>query len=74
MTDPPRAGMHRNTLQCINDLDPNRIVYVSCNPASFARDTAVLNKNFGYHLEKVVPIDMFPFTNHVECVGLLIKS
>ncbi len=73
VTDPPRAGMHQNTLKCIGDLNPNRIIYVSCNPASFARDTAILNKSFGYRLEKVVPIDMFPFTNHVECVGLLFK-
>ncbi len=72
IADPPRAGMHPRVLLKILELAPQRIVYVSCNPATFARDVRVLcNKD--YQLEKVQPVDMFPHTAHCEVVGLLVR-
>lgn len=71
IVDPPRAGLHPNVVQALQDLSPRRIVYVSCNPASLARDVKILLDAGTYTLETVVPIDMFPHTNHVECVARL---
>ncbi len=73
IADPPRAGMHPRVLQKILELAPQRIVYVSCNPATFARDVRVLCHQ-DYHLEKVQPVDMFPHTAHCEVVGLLARK
>jgi 23S rRNA (uracil1939-C5)-methyltransferase len=73
VVDPPRAGMHPRVLQRLLELAPQRIVYVSCNPSTFARDVRVLCHET-YHLEKVQPVDMFPHTAHCEVVGLLVKS
>ena len=67
--DPPRAGMHKNVIRCLNDLCPDKIVYVSCNPATQARDISDLSDN--YSVAKVQPVDMFPHTHHVECAILL---
>ena len=67
--DPPRAGMHKNVIRCLNNLCPDKIVYVSCNPATQARDINDLSDN--YNVAKVQPVDMFPHTHHVECVILL---
>jgi 23S rRNA (uracil1939-C5)-methyltransferase len=64
--DPPRAGIHPDVAQVILDAEPRRIVYVSCNPASQARDLAILNKK--YRITAVQPVDMFPHTMHVENV------
>lgn len=72
IADPPRAGMHPRVLLKMIELAPERIVYVSCNPATFARDVKVLCAQ-GYHLEKVQPVDMFPHTAHCEVVGLLTR-
>ena len=69
--DPPRAGMHRDVTKMVLGLSPQRIVYLSCNPATFARDLALLKE--GYHVLEVQPIDMFPHTYHVECVARLEK-
>jgi len=54
-------------------MAPERIVYISCNPATFARDVKLFAED-GYQLEKVQPVDLFPQTHHVECVGLLRKG
>ncbi|MCP5488052.1 MAG: 23S rRNA (uracil(1939)-C(5))-methyltransferase RlmD [Verrucomicrobia bacterium] len=71
ITDPPRAGMHEDTTRSLADLKPDRIVYVSCNPASLARDAALLRDLAGYQLQTVIPVDLFPHTYHVESVALL---
>ncbi len=69
ITDPPRAGMHKDVIQTILFAAPKRIVYVSCNPATQARDLSLLNKQ--YKVTQVQPVDMFPHTHHVENVVLL---
>ena len=66
ITDPPRAGMDEDVVDVILHAAPKRIVYVSCNPATQARDLALLDKQ--YKVEKVQPVDMFPHTQHVENV------
>lgn len=70
ITDPPRNGMHTNTVEDILKLRPGRIVYISCNPATQVRDIKLL-KEGGYKLEKIQPVDMFPHTYHIENVALL---
>ncbi|MCE4562958.1 23S rRNA (uracil(1939)-C(5))-methyltransferase RlmD [Maribellus sp. CM-23] len=72
ITDPPRAGMHADVVQTIIRMAPERIVYVSCNPATQARDIAILDEF--YQIEKIQPVDMFPHTHHVENVVLLRKK
>ena len=67
--DPPRAGVHPDVAKTILASDPERIVYVSCNPASQARDLSILSEN--YSISRVQPVDMFPQTHHVENVVLL---
>ncbi len=69
IVDPPRAGMHGDVVKVILNARPGRIVYVSCNPATQARDLALLDAE--YRVEKVQPVDMFPHTHHVENVVLL---
>ena len=66
ITDPPRAGMHEDVVKTILFAEPKRIVYVSCNPATQARDLALLDEK--YEVTKVQPVDMFPHTQHVENV------
>ena len=70
MLDPPRKGCDEATLSAVVRMAPRRVVYVSCNPATAARDAAWLEKN-GYHTEKVQPVDLFPRTKHCETVVLL---
>ena len=72
MLDPPRKGCDEATLSAVVRMAPRRVVYVSCNPATAARDAAWLEKN-GYRAEKVQPVDLFPRTKHVEAVVLLTK-
>lgn len=72
MLDPPRKGCDEATLSAVVRMAPRRVVYVSCNPATAARDAAWLEQN-GYHAEKVQPVDLFPRTKHVETVCLLSK-
>ena len=72
MLDPPRKGCDEATLSAVVRMAPRRVVYVSCNPATAARDAAWLEKN-GYHTEKVQPVDLFPRTKHCETVVLLSK-
>ena len=72
IVDPPRKGCDAATLDAIAQMTPRRLVYVSCNPATAARDAALLAQK-GYRVEKVQPADMFPRTHHVECVCLLTR-
>ena len=72
ITDPPRAGMHQDVVDVIINAAPERIVYVSCNPATQARDLALMDAK--YKVAKVQPVDMFPHTPHVENVVLLEKK
>ena len=67
--DPPRAGVHPDVVKRLQEANPKRIVYVSCNPATQARDIALLG--LGYRVTKVQPVDMFPHTHHLENVVLL---
>jgi 23S rRNA (uracil1939-C5)-methyltransferase len=69
ITDPPRAGMHPSVIKSILQASPQRIVYVSCNPTTQARDIALLSEK--YYVAEIQPVDMFPHTHHVENVALL---
>ena len=69
ITDPPRAGMHEKVIKQLLNAAPKRIVYISCNPATQARDITLMNEK--YEVTKVQPIDMFPQTHHVENIVLL---
>jgi 23S rRNA (uracil1939-C5)-methyltransferase len=69
ITDPPRAGMNEDVVKTISDAAPDKIIYVSCNPATQARDILLLAEY--YKVEAVQPVDMFPHTHHVENVVLL---
>lgn len=71
--DPPRAGSDRKFLSSAVHLSPEKIVYISCNPETQQRDLFYLTKN-GYKVKKIQPVDMFPYTNHVETVVLLCKT
>jgi len=71
--DPPRAGMHPKALKRLLEINPKRIVYISCNPATFARDAKDLVGD-GYSLEKIIPFDMFPHTMHIELVSYFEKK
>ncbi len=71
--DPPRKGSDEKTLTAIVKATPERIVYVSCNPATLARDVKFLEEN-GYELKTATPVDMFPNTEHVECCVLLCRK
>ena len=72
ITDPPRDGMHPKVIEQILKLSPERIVYVSCNSATQARDLALMKEH--YDVVKILPVDMFPQTHHVENIALLIKK
>ena len=67
--DPPRSGMHADVVKQLLAMEPKRIVYVSCNPATQARDLTLLDEK--YKVLRVQPVDMFPHTQHVENVVLL---
>ena len=71
--DPPRRGVEEIALKSVIKNKIEKIVYISCNPATFARDVKILTEN-GYVLKKITPVDMFPQTSHIEVVGLLEKS
>lgn len=71
--DPPRSGMHPGALRRVLEIGPDRIVYVSCNPATFARDARLLAQS-GYRLAAVIPFDMFPHTLHIELVSRFEKK
>ncbi|HVP07294.1 MAG TPA: 23S rRNA (uracil(1939)-C(5))-methyltransferase RlmD, partial [Candidatus Acidoferrum sp.] len=72
VVDPPRVGLHPKTLKRLIEIQPEKLLYISCNPATFARDVKEL-VTAGYELPRVVPVDMFPHTMHIEIVGLLTR-
>lgn len=71
--DPPRAGVHSRVLNRLIEVKPERIIYVSCDPGTLARDVGIL-QGAGYTVKKVQPVDMFPWTQHVETVTCLTKK
>lgn len=73
LMDPPRAGSDEAFLKSVVSLSPKKVVYVSCNPETLARDLSYLAKN-GYKANIIQPVDMFPFTEHVECVCSLVRK
>jgi 23S rRNA (uracil1939-C5)-methyltransferase len=70
VVDPPRAGLTKKLITKLAILNFRSLIYVSCNPATFARDIKLFEEK-NIELIKVQPIDMFPQTHHIECVGLL---
>ena len=70
ITDPPRVGMHEKLVRKLLEIEAPRIVYVSCNPATQARDLQLLNEK--YVVEQLQPVDMFPHTHHIENVAALV--
>ncbi len=71
--DPPRAGSTENFLKAVQKLQVKKIIYISCNPLTQKRDISLLKK-LGYTLKSITPVDMFPFTKHIETVALLVKK
>jgi 23S rRNA (uracil1939-C5)-methyltransferase len=69
--DPPRAGMHKDVLSEVMELGTERIIYVSCNPATMARDLGTMSQ--AYHIVEIQPVDMFPQTYHIEAIAKLIR-
>ena len=72
VTDPPRAGMHADVIEKIKEIKPQRMVYVSCNSSTLARDLAALSED--YSVDEVQPVDMFPQTYHIETVAKLTRK
>ncbi|MCF0109704.1 MAG: 23S rRNA (uracil(1939)-C(5))-methyltransferase RlmD [Erysipelotrichaceae bacterium] len=72
IVDPPRKGLDKTAIEAIRTMNPDRVVYVSCDPSTLARDVALLKDN--YEIKEVQPVDMFPMTSHVETVVLLTKG
>jgi 23S rRNA (uracil1939-C5)-methyltransferase len=73
VVDPPRAGLSSKAVRRIGRLEPKRIVYVSCNPTTLAGNLKELARDWGYTVERVTPVDMFPHTPHVEAVARLVR-
>ena len=73
VVDPPRAGCDKKVLETFAAMNPAKIIYVSCNPATLARDLAILSE-LGYSAKKIQPVDMFPFSSHVEAVAQLLNN
>lgn len=69
IVDPPRKGLDKNTINNILAVQPKKVVYISCNPATMVRDMKLLEEK--YEVKEIQPVDMFPFTSHVECVAVL---
>jgi len=73
VVDPPRKGCGEKLLEVIAEMGPEKVVYVSCNPATLARDLKYLSER-GFEVKEVQPVDMFPQTVHVECVVLITRN
>jgi tRNA/tmRNA/rRNA uracil-C5-methylase (TrmA/RlmC/RlmD family) len=71
IVDPPRRGCSSKVLKGIIKIKPKKIIYVSCNPATLSRDLKYFTKDDDYKLKKVLPLDMFPQTGHIECIASL---
>jgi 23S rRNA (uracil1939-C5)-methyltransferase len=74
VVDPPRAGLSGKAVRRIGRLEPERLVYVSCNPTTLAGNVKEFTRDWGFELQRVTPVDMFPHTPHVEAVALLTRS
>jgi 23S rRNA (uracil1939-C5)-methyltransferase len=74
VVDPPRAGLSGKALRRMARMEPDKIVYVSCNPTTLAANVKELGREWGYRLERARPVDMFPHTPHVETVALLVRA
>ena len=72
VVDPPRKGLDNVTIENIINIKPKKVIYISCNPATLTRDLSKLEET--YDIKSIQPVDMFPFTSHVENVALLVKS
>ena len=70
--DPPRKGLEASIIDKVAELNLKEVVYISCNPSTFARDVKLFSEK-GYVLKKLQAVDMFPKTSHIECVGLIEK-
>ena len=73
VVDPPRAGCDRKVLETFAAMKPTKIIYVSCNPATLARDLKILSE-LDYKTKKIQPVDMFPFTSHIEAVAQIVRK
>ena len=71
--DPPRSGSSKKFIESLAVAAPKRVVYISCNPETLARDLQLMTKK-GYKVKKICPVDMFPHTNHIECAVLLVRD
>ena len=69
MFDPPRKGLDEKSINNILQIKPKKLVYISCNPATLIRDLKMFEEQ--YEIKTIVPVDMFPWTSHIECVSLL---
>ena len=69
VVDPPRKGLDKTTIENIKKINPKKVIYISCNPATLIRDLSYLEEE--YEIKEIQPVDMFPFTSHVECVVIL---
>ena len=69
MIDPPRKGMDENSIKNILKISPKKLVYISCNPATLVRDLAEFEEK--YDVKTIEPVDMFPYSKHVECMVVL---
>ena len=67
--DPPRRGLDKNTIDNILKLRPEKVIYISCNPATMVRDINMMEGE--YQIKEIQPVDMFPYTNGIECVSVL---
>ena len=67
--DPPRKGSDKTTIEALLEIKPKRIIYISCNSATLARDLKLLKEK--YNIEEITPVDMFPFTSHIESIAVL---
>ncbi|MEF3401421.1 23S rRNA (uracil-5-)-methyltransferase RumA, partial [Listeria monocytogenes] len=72
IVDPPRSGCDQGLIKSLLDVEAKQLVYVSCNPSTLARDLALLAKK--YRIRYMQPVDMFPQTAHIECIGLLTRQ
>src|SRR5699024_2454258 len=72
VVDPPRKGITQEFIDAVLTIQPEKMVYVSCNPSTLARDLKILNDG-SYQIEKIQPVDMFPQTYHIESVALLTR-
>ena len=73
IVDPPRKGCEEMVLETIADIKPEKVIYVSCNPSTLARDLRIL-EGYGFKTMEIQPVDMFPFTYHVECVAMINRN